>query len=186
MQRSAKWTLFALIVVCTLPVVASYITFYFWKPSDTVNYGELLDPIELPEGRGEGLAGQPAIDLSAIKGQWTLAYSGEGACGDSCARSLYAMRQAWLAQGEEMRRLGRLWLVTDGVEPGAETLAEQRDLRVARAVPEWLAVMPQAASHLYLIDPLGNAMMRFPADPDIKAVIKDLRRLLKYSGLGRQ
>lgn len=185
MQRSAKWTLFALIVVCTLPVVASYVTFYFWQPDDTVNYGELLEPTPLPEGSAKGLAGQQDVGLATFRDQWTLVYSGEGACGDDCVRSLYAMRQAWLAQGEEMRRLGRLWLVTDGVEPAAETLAEQRDLRVVRAVPEWLAAMPQASSHLYLVDPLGNAMMRFPADPDIKAVIKDLRRLLKYSGLGR-
>jgi len=38
---------------------------------------------------------------------------------------------------------------------------------------------------VYLLDPLGNLMMYYPqAKPDIKKVIKDLLKLLKYSRLG--
>lgn len=186
MQRSAKLTLTALIVVCTLPVVASYLTYYFWQPTETVNYGELLPPHVLPEARGAGLAGQPDVDLAALQGRWTLVYTGPGACNDDCAATLYAMRQSWLAQGEEMRRLDRLWLVTDDVPPPAEALAEQRGLKVARATSEWLALFPtvEPGGHIYLVDPIGNVMMRFPARPDAKRMIKDLQRLLKYSGLG--
>jgi hypothetical protein len=182
--RSPKLTFIALIVVCILPVVASYLTFYFWQPSATVNYGELVGPTPLPDGRAAGLAGQPDIDLVSLRGKWTLVYTGASACDQRCAESLYAMRQTRLAQGDEARRVSRLWLVTDAVAPTAEALEGQRDLRVAAAVPEWLEVMPGAESHVYLVDPIGNAMMRFPSDPDIKEVIKDLKRLLKYSGLG--
>ena len=184
MQHKSRWTLIILFLVCTLPVLASYTTYYFWEPDETVNYGELIEPTPLPEGRGEGLVGQPAVDLATLKGSWALVYTGDGACDEDCKQALYAMRQAWLAQDKEMRRMERFWFVTNDVAPAAEVLEEQRGLRVARAVPEWLAAMPAADSHIYLVDPLGNAMMRFPAQPDIKQVIQDLRRLLKYSQLG--
>jgi hypothetical protein len=37
---------------------------------------------------------------------------------------------------------------------------------------------------IYLVDPLGNLMMRFPRDPDPKLMMKDLSRLLKASQIG--
>jgi hypothetical protein len=35
-----------------------------------------------------------------------------------------------------------------------------------------------------VIDPIGNLMMRFPADPDLNRVKKDLVHLLKVSRIG--
>lgn len=185
MQRNAKFTLAALILVCILPVVASYVTYYFWQPDETMNYGELIEPVALPEASAPGLSGE-GVDLSTLRGHWTLLFVGDAACDEACAKALYAMRQSWLAQGEEMRRVERLWLVTGAAEPAAETMADQRGLRLARAAPEWNAVLPgaDAGGHVYLVDPLGTVMMRFPPDPDVKRMIKDLQRLLKYSRLG--
>lgn len=177
MQRSAKFTLAAIILVCTLPVVASYTTYYFWQPDDTMNYGELLEPVALPEVN--------APELS-LRGHWTMIYTSGPQCSVDCEQALYAMRQSWLAQGEDMRRVERLLLINGTKVPSADGLQAQRGLKVAQAPEEWLQALPdaQAAGHIYLVDPLGNAMLRFPADPDVKRMIKDLQRLLKYSRLG--
>jgi len=184
MSRNARLTLAALILVCSLPVVASYVTFYFWQPDSTVNYGELIEPVPLPEARAAGIGGED-VDLAALRGHWTLLFVGDAACDEACRKALYAMRQSWLAQGEEMRRVDRLWLVEGTSEPAAATVADQRGLRLARAVPAWRERLPDASGgHVYLVDPLGNVMMRFPPDPDVKRMIKDLQRLLKYSRLG--
>ncbi len=186
MTRSARFTLVMLALVCTLPVVASYAAFYVWQPQGTVNYGELLTPAPLPEATLEGLAGQPPVTRATLEGHWTLAYAGEPDCGEVCRAALYAMRQAHLAQGKESGRVERLWLVAPGAEPAPDAVADQRGLRVARADAAWLQRLPDAHAgrHVYLVDPLGNVMMRFPEQPDIKRVIKDLQRLLKYSGMG--
>lgn len=183
MQRSAKLTLTALIVVCTLPVVASYVTYYFWQPDETMNYGELIDPVALPDARANGLGGED-VDLDSLRGRWTLLYAGAGACDDDCQQALFTMRQSWLAQGEEMRRVDRLWLLTDAADPAPQALVDQRGLKVARAAA-WTSRLPDAdqGRHIYLVDPLGNVMLRFPAEPDTKRVMKDLQRLLKYSRL---
>lgn len=186
MKRSAKLTLLAIALVSTLPVVASYLAFYVWPPQGTVNYGQLLSPTALPDGRLVGLAGQPVLERTALNGRWTLVYAGSGACSAACEQALYAMRQSRLAQGKEMGRVERLWLVTDDQVPSVEVVARHDSPRVARAEATWLAKLPRVhePGAIFLVDPLGNVMMRFPDDPDIKLVIKDLQRLLKYSGLG--
>lgn len=186
MQRSAKLTLAILALVCTLPIIASYLAFYVWQPQTTMNYGELIQPAPLPDARLNGLAGQPGVDRGALNGHWTLVYAGSGDCRADCGEALYAMRQSRLAQGKEMGRVARLWLVTDDVTPTPEVIQQHPELRVARGHPAWIASLPAAEceAHLFLVDPLGNVMMRFPAQPDVKLVIKDLQRLLKYSGLG--
>lgn len=186
MNRSAKLTLSLLALVCTLPIIASYLTFYVWKPQTTVNYGELIKPAPLPDAILNGLVGQPVLDRAALNGHWTLVYAGSGSCAEACGTALYAMRQSRLAQGKEMERVARLWLVTDDIPPAPELVQQHPALRIARIDPAWLARLPAAEreAHLFLVDPLGNVMMRFPAEPDVKLVIKDLQRLLKYSGLG--
>ena len=186
MQRSAKITLTAIIVVCTLPVIASYLAFYVWKPQDSVNYGELMSPSQLPDATLSVPAGLPGVDRGSMNGHWTLVYAGPAACGDACQQALYTTRQTRLAQGKEMGRVSRLWLVTDGGTPAPALLEAHPELRVAHADPRWLPLLPGAeqGAFVYLVDPLGNVMMRFPEQADIKLVIKDLQRLLKYSGLG--
>lgn len=186
-KRSARFTLAALTLVCTLPVAASYLAYYVWPPKDTMNYGELLRPDPLPEGVLAGLAGQADFARSALEGRWTLVYAGPGDCGGECEQALYALRQTRLAQGQDMTRLDRLWLVTDDIAPAPELLAGHEGMRVARGAPSWLERLPAsgAGTQLFLVDPLGNVMMRFPAQPDIKLVIRDVQRLLKYSALGR-
>jgi hypothetical protein len=39
-------------------------------------------------------------------------------------------------------------------------------------------------AHIYLVDPLGNVMMRFPAGAEPRRMLKDLDRLLKASQVG--
>lgn len=186
MQRNAKITLTALILVCTLPVIASYLAFYVWKPQDQVNYGQLIAPAALPEATLVVPDGRPPVDRASLDGHWTLVYAGAAACDDACRDALYATRQTRVAQGKEMERVARLWLVTDAAEPNPEVLATYSELQVAHADATWLSLLPGAEHgvHVFLVDPLGNVMMRFPEQADIKLVIKDLRRLLKYSGLG--
>lgn len=186
-QRKAKLTLAALALVCTLPVAASYFAYYVWQPQGKVNYGELIAPAQLPDEKLAGVAGQPAVGRADLNGQWTLLYAGSGACDAACEHALYASRQSRLAQGKEMARVERVWLVTDDAVPPQRILAAHDGLRVGRAAPSWLAALPPVAGEgaLFLVDPLGNAMMRFPPQADIKRVIKDLQRLLKYSPLGR-
>ncbi|HRP95823.1 MAG TPA: hypothetical protein PL143_06185 [Rhodocyclaceae bacterium] len=186
MQRSARLAFIAVAVVSILPFVAAYVAFFVWPPDGTVNYGELIAPDPLPEAILPGLAGQSALNREAMTGNWTLVYAGPGACGSPCIHALYAMRQSRRAQGRDMARVARVWLVTDAGVPDPGLLREHAELRVVRADPRWLERLPAAerGEHVFLVDPLGNVMMRFPQRPDIARVIDDLKRLLKFSSVG--
>ena len=47
-----------------------------------------------------------------------------------------------------------------------------------------LPVAHSAADHLYIVDPLGNLVLRYPRDADPGRIIKDITRLLKTSRIG--
>ncbi len=204
-RQRGRRTLVLLALVCLLPVLASYAMFYLWQPEGRVNNGTLLEPTLLPESTLSGASGQADLLRAELEGRWTLLMAAPAACDESCARALYVSRQARVAQAKEMERVSRVWLITDGVEPGSEpgvgsgiaseakygsraSLADE--LRIAHGKSDWLAALPGLApGAIYLVDPLGNVMMRFDERTDAiaatRALTKDLQRLLKYSALGR-
>ena len=186
MKLSPRFTLALLALVCTLPVAASYLTYYLWPPTQQMNYGDLLSPTPLPEGAVSPIAGLP-YDPQGLRGHWVLIYAGPAECDGACAEALYFMRQVRTAQGKEMERVKRLWLVTDGGVPPAAALAEQRGLEVARMDSAWLSRLAGGTAGLgqiHLMDPLGLVMLRYPLGPEPKRMVKDLERLLKYSRVG--
>jgi hypothetical protein len=188
--RVGRWKMLAVFLVCAAPVIASYFTYYVVRPEGRRNFGELIDPQRpLPEIAGTTLDGQ-SVNLRALKGQWLLITVAGGACDPLCTNNLYLQRQLRESLGKEKDRLDRVWLINDaGVVPDALKPA-LKDATVL-AVPsvslgKWLE--PQAGkaldAHMYLVDPLGNWMMRFPAHltaeiaPKAKA---DLERLMRAS-----
>jgi cytochrome oxidase Cu insertion factor (SCO1/SenC/PrrC family) len=176
-------TLLLIAAVAIAPVVASYVTYYFFPRDTQVNYGTLLPTAPAPAVEGVGEGGRP-FRLADLKGKWVLVVSGGGRCDAVCARALYATRQARTMQGREQERVARAWLVTDDVAPSPAQLAEHAGLVVARVPPAAAAALPGGAAAIYLVDPLGNLVLRYSEDPDIKALAKDLGRLLKASQIG--
>jgi hypothetical protein len=100
------------------------------------------------------------------------------------------MRQLRLAQGKDMDRIERVWLITDDKPLETMVIREYDGTRMLRVKPDALRTWPPAeqgttaADHIYLIDPLGNLMMRFPKDADPNKIKRDLSKLLKASRIG--
>jgi cytochrome oxidase Cu insertion factor (SCO1/SenC/PrrC family) len=190
-QRRGRWKMLLVLAVCAAPMLGSYLTYYVIKPGGRTNYGALIDPREhpIPSMKATALDGKPS-GLEAYKGKWIMLLSGPSNCQQECKDRLYAMRQLRLMQGKEMERVERVWLITDD-QPLAPDLMSADEgthlLRVSKAaVQAWLPVEAggDASQHMYLIDPLGNLMMRFPKDADPTKVKKDLGKLLKASSIG--
>lgn len=186
-----RWKLFAVLAVCASPMIASYLTYYVIKPEGRTNYGALIDPraYPMPALGAVTLDGKPS-ELDRFKGKWIMLQAGGAECDDACRKRLHDMRQLRLAQGKDMDRIERVWLVTDE-RPLETVLMREYDgthmLRApAEAVRKWLPAAEGAAvqDHIYMIDPLGNLMMRFPRDADPNKIKKDLSKLLKASRIG--
>jgi len=189
--RTGRIKMLLVLAVCAAPVLASYFSYFVLRPQARTNYGALIQPTRaLPAGMPlRALDGQP-VDARSLHGQWLLLALGPADCTGECDKRLYMQRQLREMLGRERERIDKIWLVTDEAElPAALRSALQADpgLRVLRAPREALAtwLQPDAVhaleDHLYLVDPMGEWMMRMPADPDPAKVKRDLDRLLRAS-----
>jgi len=185
---AGRWKMLLVLALCASPVIASYVTYYFIRPEARRVFGELIDPQRpLPDMAATWPDGSPD-NLRKLRGQWLLVSVAGGACDATCQQHLYLQRQIREGLGREKDRLDRVWMVND-LAPVPEALRpalkDSAVLRVdAAALASWL-VPGQARrleEHLYLVDPLGNWMMRFPPALDATGaarVKRDLERVLR-------
>jgi hypothetical protein len=190
-NTAGRWKMIAVLLVCAAPVIASYFTYYVIRPEGRRNYGELITPQRpLPAIVTVDLNGKPG-ELPALKNQWLLISVASADCDTACQQRLYFQRQLRESLGKEKVRVDWVWLVTDSAAIEARfkpALTEATVLRIpAEALAQWLppAAGQRLENHLYVVDPLGNLMMRFPANMDAAGAAKakrDLDRLLRASG----
>jgi hypothetical protein len=199
--KRGRWKLLLVLLVCASPLIASYFTYYVIKPQSRTNYGTLIDPAAhpIPQLTTTTLDGRP-VTLDDFRGKWLMVKVGGSACDAICHEQMYAIRQLRSMQGKEMNRIERVWLILDKEPLETMVIRELDGMQMLRADPQavaaWLPAAPDAplTSAIFLVDPLGHLMMRFPAVPasmpeadklaHYAKVKKDLARLLKASAIG--
>jgi len=144
-----------------------------------VNYGRLMEPPITLEAKQH-------FDLG-IRGRWTLLYVGQRTCEEECQNALVDIRQIRLATGREIDRIERV--VWTEVPLESTILDEHPGLVALTPTSETASALQGAvaqldATHIYIIDPIGNIILDYTANPDRKAFLKDLRKLLKLSRIG--
>ncbi len=193
-SRRGQWLVVGLAILFMGPLAAAWIMYFSgdWAPGETSNKGELISPPRpLPEAALD-LAGGGTTASDFPYGAWTLYLRNADGCGDGCRDRLYLMRQSHIALGKEAERVRRVLLV-EGAAPDAEWLAaEHPELLVVLAegaaadamLGAFPAAGPEAANVIYLSDPLGNLMMRYPVEGGDRRILDDLKKLLKLSRIG--
>lgn len=192
--RRKPWPAIILALLFIGPLAAAWIVYFAapdWRPTGQVNHGELVDPpVALPDLALAGPDGEPLID-SPLRQRWTLIYVDGSGCGEACRQTLFDTYQVRYLLHRDLDRVRRILLYT-GAPPDPAFVAEQHpDLLVADAAavdaPALLAALPASAAAgdaVYLVDPLGNLMMRFPRTGTWQDMHKDLKKLLKLSRIG--
>lgn len=197
-SRRGKWVVLAIAALFLAGIVAALVLLESgWLPSTTNNYGELVQPpravadVELSDTEGR------PVRFGSFKGKWTLVYFGSAECLKACTDNLYKMRQITAAQGQDAHRVQRVFVVTDARArdvlrytmaeyPGTQVLfgssAAVRELAAPFAVPAGTPL--DGLDRVYIVDPLGNFMMSYPADADPRGMNKDLKLLLRASMIG--
>ncbi len=181
--RRGRLQLLALALVFFGPLTIAIARYYgIGTPAgESVNYGALLDPPVSLEAKAHFDTG--------LRSRWTLLFKASGDCDEDCTRALIDIRQIRLATGREIDRIERALLLPEGAAIAGDTLDAHPGLIVLRqgaapgeAVAEAFAAQP--ADHIYIIDPLGNLILRYPMEPERKALLGDLKKLLKLSRIG--
>jgi cytochrome oxidase Cu insertion factor (SCO1/SenC/PrrC family) len=187
-MTTGRIKLLLIFLVCASPVVASYVTYYFFRPDGRVNYGTLIEPVKpLPDMTLALLDGTP-FRSADFKGKWTLLTFDGGDCAAECTDKLFKMRQLRTMQGKERDRVERAWVITDQAQLSTQLMREYDGMKMLRAGDAPLdSAFPATGArseHIYLIDPLGNLVLRYPKGADPMKMSRDLARLLKYSRVG--
>lgn len=188
--RTGRWKMLVVALVCAAPVIASYFMYYVVRPEGRRSFGELIEPQRpIPSITGTTLAGQP-VSLPTLQGQWLLVSVAGGACDAACEKHLYLQRQLREGLGKDKDRMDWVWLVPDNApvrDALKPALQQATVLRVDEAqLAQWLAPARghRLADHLYVVDPMGHWMMRFPPTEDNVGAVKvrkDLERLMRAS-----
>lgn len=192
-QKRGIAPLLAMIAIFAAPVIAAWF-FYLnpgYLPAGRTNKGELIEPVVPlpPELRLSDPRGA-AFDPAALAGKWVLVYLTGGECGDACMEHLIAIRQIRLALGEGQLSVERLLIMTD---PDASALDSElgtklegmhvavTDAAGGERLLDLLGEGAAALDRIYILDPMGNLMMRYAQDAPAKDTLKDMERLLKAS-----
>jgi cytochrome oxidase Cu insertion factor (SCO1/SenC/PrrC family) len=188
--KNGRWKMLLVLMLCASPVIASYITYYFIRPEGRRNFGELINPQRIvPNLNATSLNGKN-INLQTLTGQWMLVSVAGGACDANCQKHLYLQRQLRESLGKEKDRLDWVWFVSDAAPVPDTLMPALKDATVLRLPAEQITTWMQPAQnqqltdHLYLIDPMGNWMMRFPPGLDAAAAKKaksDIDRVMRAS-----
>jgi hypothetical protein len=188
-QRKSRRTLLLVAAVCIAPFVGSFLLYFFWQPSGRVNYGDLVEGAVLPALQLPRISAERGVvDLGALRGKWLFVTLDSGACADACNKKLWQMRQVRLTQGKHLDRIERAWLVTDDAAIAQKLHQEYEGMHIARARGDTLLkALPAKGApedHIWIVDPLGNVILRYPKDADPSRIKKDLARLLRVSRIG--
>lgn len=189
-RRSTRM-LWLVVLVCAAPVLASYFMYYVVRPEGRTNYGELIaPPRDLPASAAlavTNLQGQPVSLQQQVKGNWLLLTVDSAACAESCKQKLYWMRQLKTAQGKEKERVDRVLFITDSAPLETVTMREYEGTVFLRAgrddLARWLPTGEgaQLEDHIFVMDPFGNVMMRYPKNADANKIKRDISKLLRAS-----
>ena len=174
------------------PMVAAWLFIRFGDGLIDVtvdSYGDLVQPVITLE---EFQLPMNEDGLRNFQGVWTLLYPLKGECDSDCAQLLHDTRQVRTALAKEMNRLQRvvLWQTSaPDTELPLDDPKRHPGLRVFRGSAEqleplWRQLPENPEQALFLIDPMGNVMMRYSHDFEGKPLLKELNFLLKNSVLG--
>lgn len=172
------------------PLLLSFVLYFAgpgWKPSGSTEHGVLLTPPRILSESSP--APDSATSLSVFKGKWSLVHVGGAQCDEACRDTLYATRQVRRSLGRDLPRVQRIYCATEDRAALAFFAAEHPQLVVLGPDESTTTVLRKAvgdlaAGDVYLVDPLGNLMMRFPKETGMQGMQQDLKRLLRVSRIG--
>jgi len=156
-----------------------------YRPGN-VNYGDL---IEIQKISGSGVTQDTNIifRMKDLQGKWVMLTVDSGQCDEACDSKLFYMRQVRTMQNREMDRIERLWLIDDDINASAEIKEKYDGTFFVNAKGSELLDQIQTREiqrkHIYLVDPIGNLMMRFPEELEPRKMSDDIKRLLQVSQL---
>jgi hypothetical protein len=180
-RLKGRLILLAIVAIGVLPLLAALYFRYVSPPEVKATVGQPLDPVRMPFELLQRADGAK-LDHPEVSGKWLVILAAPGSCDERCQQSLYLTRQARTAQGRNIARIDRLWLLTDATAPALDLMAAHPDLVLIRATDGKVLQLLGGSERRYinLVDRRGLLVFRYADDPEPKAFIQELGKLIKF------
>ncbi len=196
-KRPRVW-LVLIAIAFAAPMTAAYLLYYGgWRPASARPHGELVVPPRLIADIELATLEGTAVRFHSFQRRWSMLTFSSGECAAACERTLYKIQQVITAQGREAGRVRGVMVVTDALalDMLRYQLKDYPDVKAVIGTPANIALLARqfelpagsplsGSRRVYIVDPLGNLMMSYPADADPSGIRKDLTRLLRVSRVG--
>lgn len=194
-KKRNPYTVWFVVLAFIAPVVLAYIMFFFVDVKSFVNHGEILNPIvhifsfELKNKHGE------IIPQKELTYKWRLiSFLGKD-CDQQCEKRLFDTRQIHTSLAKNQHRLSRMFV---HLEPAGDSLSKliaethpgviqvngNEDIITKALDNNFRGDAGIINNETYIMDPMGNVMMRFTQEQPEKEFLYDLKKLLKASQIG--
>lgn len=191
-KRVGRWHGLTVFASVALPILVACIIFYsgVGMPTKTLNQGELLLPAHSIDDIDLWGEDSNKLDLSEQKSLWRYLILSGAECATDCEKLLYTSRQVHVRLGEKAARVERL-LVTNKLLSNLrrqEILQQHPRLKIFTSDSEQIKIWLSDSSHAefaypnaLLVDQQGFTMMVYDNRNSGNQLLKDIKRLLKYS-----
>ena len=183
--------LLALILAFFGPLFAAMLLYlnpqWFPLPAST-SHGELITPARPLAAFAAVSRDGRTLSEDLLTGKWTLLYWSDADCDLECEAGLFKMRQVRLSLAKDVERAQTVYLSAGEAGSGLASLLDRHPslvtarLKPGNAFAEQIHAYPR--KHVYVIDPLGNLVMRYPGTATSRGMLKDLKKLLRVSRIG--
>jgi len=188
-SKRSNMTLWLLLASFLVPAILAYGYYFFGDRPNVASNGQLITPVvdieslKLKDPLGE------AISREELTSKWRMYYFVNASCTNECKNNLYNMRQVNLGLGKNADRVQHVivHLSTPQYEFMKFVESEHpKAIRVYSSIENTVGLMDKSevSSFIYLVDPQGNIMMKFPDTVNAKLILKDINKLLKLSRIG--
>ncbi len=191
-RRSSRRNFLMLASLFVVPFAAAAWLYYFsaWRPA-VAAHGELIDPPRPLPAIAFSLPDGGVTSTEVLRGAWSLVYLAGNSCAEDCTKALAELARVRLALAKDATRVQRVLLHSGECCAAGFPGPGDADLLVLGATgadgEALLALFPRApygSASIYVVDPLGNLMMRHSASGEARGLLKDLERLLRLSSIG--
>ena len=194
-QNKNPYTIWFVVLSFVAPVILAYIMYFFVDIKSFTNHGEILNPIihissfQLRNENGE------IIPQKELMSKWRIiSFLGRN-CDQQCASRLYDTRQIYTSLGKDRDRAVRMFVHLEPADESLLKLIAETHPNVVNVNGDKSAIIKALGDNVrndvsidnnetYIMDPIGNVMMRFTRDQPNKDLLYDIKKLLKASQIG--
>jgi hypothetical protein len=185
-MKNSRSKLVLIVLISLFPIISGWFLYHYHEHFHfkTMNHGTLINP---------PFQVQDLILQNNNKKQWQIVYIPNNCCDAECQKITYTLHQLRLVLAKDADRvslgvvLNKMCAKQDTHDFRKIDFTQQQYKNLENTFLQHAAENAKTMSEqskIYLLDPIGNIFMYYPASTDAMNILKDMKRVLEVSQIG--